>query len=490
MSGPERILALDLGSSGVRAIVYDDQVERVGAALARRPVEPEQDDDGRGELVPRAYLAGLVECIDELAAEGALDDVTRVAASSQWHSVLAVGSDGEPCSAVLTWLDTRAAAMKPNPPADPVAFHERTGAWAHPLYWMTKVPFLRTLGDFGGVGGVGGGTGFVGLPDYVLGVLLGEVTTSVSMASGTGLLDLAAMTWDDEALALAGLTAADVPEIDDTPRTLVDPWRSRWPALADAEWYAVVGDGAASNLGSGCATDDAVAVTVGTSAALRVVHGPGAPPPAPTVWRYRVDTSRLVSGIAFSGGGVLHAWAVRMLGLDPDAEPDRPPGTSSLVSVPLHAGSRPPGSAPPGSGLVSGLSLDTSADEFLAATLEGVALEAARALEVLEGSFAPRSAVSLPREEPADCRRDVVLGGGAVDASPWWRQAFAATFGRPVRLASDPEVGARGAAALALGFDLARPTERVEPSDADVARMAALRRRYADLRQVVDERIL
>jgi gluconokinase len=469
-AGSERILALDLGSSGVRAIVYDDRAEAVPGLRARRPVEPEQDDDGRAELEPKAYLEGLIACIDELSDAGALEGVGRVAGASQWHSVLAVGPDREPRSAVLTWLDTRAHAVGPRLPADADAFHERTGTWVHPLYWTTKVPLLRTLVD------LSAGTRFVGLPDYVLGVLLGEVTTSVSVASGTGLLDLGAMGWDDEALALAGLSPSEVPEIDDTPRRLAEPWRSRWPALADADWYAVLGDGAASNLGSGCAADDAVAVTVGTSAALRVVHGPDAPPPPPTVWRYRVDPSRLVSGIAFSGGGVLHAWAVRMLGLDSDAEPDRPPGTSGLVSVPLHAGSRPPGSVPPGSGMVAGLSLDTAADEFLAATLEGVALEAARALEVLEKAFGTRLVV--------------VLGGGAVDASPWWRRAFAATFDRPLRLAGDPEVGARGAAALAMGLDLARPTEVVEPAHDDVARMAALRTRYSDLRDLAHERIL
>ena len=346
-------------------------------------------------------------------------------------------------------------------------FHERTGTWVHPLYWTTKVPWLRD--QLGAQAGRGGGLRYVGLPDYLRGVLLGDDATSASVASGTGLLDLATMGWDAEALDLAGITSAgtELPTIDDTPRRLAGRWRDRWPALAEADWTAVLGDGAASNLGSGCTDSGAVAVTVGTSAALRVVHGPDVAPPPDTVWRYRVDAERLVSGIAFSGGGVLHAWAVRFLGLDPDAEPDRPPGTSGLVCVPLHAGSRPPGSAPPGSGMVAGLSLDTSAEEFLAATLEGVALEAARALDVLEKAFGTQL--------------DVVLGGGAMHASPWWRRAMAASFDRPVRLADDPEVGACGAAALAMGVDLPRPTAVLHPDHDDAERMAAAHSRYLRL---------
>ncbi|WP_084678143.1 FGGY family carbohydrate kinase [Actinopolymorpha alba] len=461
-----RVLALDLGSSSVRAVVCDARAEPIPGLLARAGVQPQQDDDGRGELDPDAYVAGLVSCLDQLAEGGALDGVELVATSSQWHSLLAVGPDGVPRSAVLTWLDTRAQPDPGRQPADPDAFHARTGTWVHPLYWTAKVPWLR--------GQLGAQTPlrFLGLPDYVRAVLLGTDATSASVASGTGLLDLDRQCWDPEALDLAGLapTAVELPLIDDTPRRLAPRWRDRWPALADAQWTAVLGDGAASNLGSGCAQADAVAVTVGTSAALRVVHGPNVPPPPPTVWRYRVDAERLVSGIAFSGGGVLHAWAVRLLTLGPDTEPTIPPGASGLVSIPLHAGSRPPGSMPPGSGLVAGLSLETSAEDLLAATMEGVALEAARALDVLEKSFG--------------AELDVVLGGGAVHASPWWQRAFAATFDRRVRIADDPEVGARGAAAQALGLDLPRPGPLLGPDPDDAARMATVRARYSRLRDV------
>lgn len=486
-AGP-RVLALDLGSSSVRAAIYDEEANPVPNARARRRIDPDQDESGRAELDPRAYVDKLVECLDELSGAGALEGVDRVATSSQWHSVMAVepapGTDHEatlrPRSGVLTWLDTRAHGHG-GVPEDATAFHERTGSWVHPLYWSAKVPFLRSYLDLPST------TRFVGLPDYVRAVLLGTHATSLSLASGTGLLDLRRGTWDTEALELAELDVSDVPPIDDTPQRLAPAWRARWPALAEAHWYPVLGDGAASNLGSGCGwspgqTDQSdravgrVAVTVGTSAALRVVHGPDVPPPPATVWRYRVDAERLVSGIAFSGGGVLHAWATRAFRLPADAEPTCRPGTSGLLSIPLHAGSRPPGTAPAGSGLIVGLSLDTSPDELLAATLEGVALEVARALEVLETSFRTRL--------------EVVVGGGAVHASAWWRAALAATLGRPLRLADDPEVGARGAAALALRRELPPPQARVEPTVEDVERMVVVRKRYAALRAVFDEQLV
>ncbi|GAA2759286.1 FGGY family carbohydrate kinase [Actinopolymorpha rutila] len=471
-----RLLALDLGSSSVRAVVCDERAEPLPGLLARRAVTARQDEDGRGELDPDGYLADLVSCLDELHAAGALAGVGVVATSSQWHSVLAVGPDGTPASAVLSWLDTRARPRPDRLPADPEAFHARTGAWVHPLYWTTKVPWLRAqLRTQGGGSPEGRPLRFLGLPDYLRGVLLGTDATSVSMASGTGLLDVSSMTWDPEALALAEVTPAELPTVDDTPARLTARWRDRWPALAEARWAPALGDGAASNLGSGCTDAGTVGVTVGTSAALRVVHGPDVAPPPATVWRYRVDADRLVSGIAFSGGGVLRAWAVRLLRLGADAEPALAPGTSGLVCLPMQAGSRPPGTIPPGSGVVAGLSLETSPEELLAGTLEGVALEAARALDTLEGSFGTEL--------------DVVLGGGAVHASPWWCRVFAATFDRSLRLAEDPEVGARGAAALALGIDLPPPKEQLVPDPEDVVRMTAARVRYDRLRNTLADEL-
>lgn len=454
-----RVLALDLGSSSVRAAVCDESADVIDDALARRKIEPRQDDDGAGELDPAEYVDGLIACIDELSTGGRLAGVTRVACASQWHSVLALDASGSPASAALTWLDTRAQPRTRL--ADPEAFHARTGSYLHSLYWTTKIPYLA--GELGN-----GRLRFAGLPDYVRRVLLGDDATSVSVASGTGMLDLTTCDWDEEALELAGVSRDQLPKITTAPGRLAPEWRRRWPDLADADWQPVIGDGAASNLGSSCAAQDSVAITVGTSMAMRVVHGDGVESPPWNVWRYRVDEKTLVSGIAFSGGGVLHAAAVDLLGLDEHHDPAGVrPGESGLLVVPLHAGSRPPGTAPPGSGVVAGLSLDTTADEYLAGTMDGVALEAARSLTSLESMFGEQLTV--------------VLGGGAVHASEWWCQSFAAALGRPVHVADDPEVGARGATAHALGITLPKPERVVRPDSGDVERMGGELERYVRL---------
>lgn len=437
----DRVLALDLGSSSARAMVLESGMP---GPVARRPVTLGVGVGGQATVDGTAYLGLMVECLDELHAVGALDGVTLVATAAQWHSVVPVDATGKPLGRVVTWLD-----MRPVPPAgvrgptDPAAFHERTGTWWHSLYWTVRLPWLRSHVS-------GRQVRFLGLPELVLTALLDDVPMSVSMASGTGMLDLATMRWDEEACALAQVRPGELPELAPAGwRGRLRPaYARRWPALRDAAWVAPVGDGAASNIGCGCVNERCAAVTVGTSTAVRLVQpaAAGAPlPPLPdTLWRYRVDRERVVTGIAHSAGGNLFAWARSVLRL-PDGDALEAalarvePGTG-VWADPRLGGDRPPGQVPPGSGTLHGIGLATTSVDIWAGLMEGVCRLVAQDVALLERS---RTIVGE--------RMDVVLGGRAVAMSAWWRRAFRAVLApRTVSELSEPEVGALGAALVAL----------------------------------------
>ncbi|KWV32110.1 FGGY family carbohydrate kinase [Micromonospora rifamycinica] len=435
------ILALDLGTSSVRGLVLDADADPLPGALARRKVHLTVAEDGTGTLDAAAYLAGLTECLDELAAAGHLRDIRLVATCAQWHSVVPLDRAGDPLGPVLTWLDTRPAVPAGvGGPADPADFHGRTGAWWHRCYWSVRLPWLRDR--------TAGVARFAGLVEYVLGQLLDSAPMSVSMASGTGLLDLRRLAWDAEAVALAGARPGELPELApmDWRGRLRTGFARRWPQLAGAEWTAPVGDGAASNVGSGCVDPRRAAVTVGTSAAVRLVQrvpaGTALPALPGALWRYRVDHEYVVTGAAYSSGGNLFAWANRTLrlpeGSELDAALDRLAPDGVLGANPRLGGDRPPGSAPAGSGELRGLSFSTGPVDILAGLMAGLCRMVADDLAVLE------SGVDAPVE--------VVLGGGAVTASAWWRTAFAAALApRRVRHRAEREIGATGAALVALG---------------------------------------
>jgi gluconokinase len=436
------ILALDLGTSSVRGLILDEAMVPVPGALARRKPPMIMGDDGAATFDGPTYLAALVECIDELSEAGYLADIGLVAASAQWHSVVPLDAVGAPLGPVLTWLDTRPAALPgARGPVDEPDFHHRTGAWWHRFYWTIRLPWLQQY-----VGATP--ARFAGLVEYVYGVLLDEAPMSVSQASGTGMLDLRTLDWDTEACSLAGVRPQELPALapEGWRGRLRAPYARRWPALARAEWAPPLGDGAASNVGSRCVDARRAAVTVGTSAAVRVIQSASAGadlPPLPySLWRYRVDGRRVLTGVAYSAGGNLFKWANRELRL-PEGDAlnvalaDVPPGGGAGAD-PRLGGDRPPGLAPAGSGKLWGIGFGTTAVEMFAGLMDSLCQQVAIDLAELESATGHEL--------------EVVVGGGAVAASPWWRRAFEVALSpRPVFHVENPEIGAVGAALVAAG---------------------------------------
>ncbi|HEX5596821.1 MAG TPA: FGGY family carbohydrate kinase [Micromonosporaceae bacterium] len=451
-----KILALDLGTSSARGLVLDSTCNPIPGALARRRVILDLGRDGAATLDGPTYLGQLVECLDELSANGHLDGVEVVAASAQWHTIVPVEAGGAPLGPVLTWLDTRPGPLPgAHGPMNEEDFHQRTGTWWHRLFWTVRLPWLRSRMAVTPAR-------FTNLIGYLYGVLLEEAPMSVSHASGTGMLDLADGTWDAEACELAGVNPGDLPQLAPIGwdgRLRIEYGR-RWPALRNARWLAPVGDGAAASVGSHCLDERCVAVTVGTSAAARLAQTmPVGRPLAPLpqgLWRYRVDHERVVTGAAYSNGGDLFAWANRELRLPKGKELEAAlaavaPG-EGVWADPRLGGDRPPGHAPAGSGQLRGIGFRTTAVEILAGLMNGLCRQVAEDLEEIE------STVPAPVQ--------AVLGGGAVAASPWWRRAFAVALApREVYHVTHPEVGAIGAALLAAGLPHeCRTFERVDPS--------------------------
>jgi gluconokinase len=453
--GGRKMLALDLGTSSVRGLVLDEHGAPVPGAFARRRTKVTTGRDGTGTLDAPTYLIKVGECLDELAEAGHLHGVGVVATAAQWHSVVPLDGSGAPLGPVLTWLDTRPGPLPDAPgPGDAHDFHQRTGTWWHRLYWTVRLPWLRSQMDTGPAL-------FTDIGGYVYRALLTDAPMSVSQASGTGMLNLHTGGWDAEATELAGVNGTQLPALAEPGwhGRLRPEYARRWPDLRGAEWAAPTGDGAAANIGINAIDPTRVAVTVGTSTAVRLTQTApvGAPhPPLPDeLWRYRVDHERVVTGTAYSGGGNLFGWARRELRLPSPVDLDAAlatvvPGVG-VTADPRLGGDRPPGVAPSGSGQLTGLSFGTTAVEMFAALMYGVCRQVAEGLAIIEAAAG--------RELP------VTLSGGAIARSFWWRQAFVKALApRDVHYVVHPEISAIGAAVLAVGLpDLPIVLERIEP---------------------------
>jgi gluconokinase len=396
------VLALDVGSSSVRAQRFGEGCE---------PVD---------ELTKATYDGSDPDEIVRLAREaiGGRDaDVDAVGASCFGHSLLALDGDGRPLTPVLGWRDTRSseAAEWLRRRLDADAVHARTGAYLHPSFWAAKLVWLaqaepETFRD---------AARFVSFCDYLYEQLLGaEASTSLSIASGTGLLNLADGRWDAELLEVIGVDEERLPRVADEPH---DAWH---PALLD---------GACSNLGTGCVGPGRAALMVGTSGALRVLYETELPQPRPGLFLYRFDDRHVVEGGALSDGGNLHAWLEQTLESTGGSLLERGPDEHGLTFLPFLGGERSTGWDPDAKGAVEGLTFQTTPRDIRQAALEGVGFRFAAIADL------------LPDVE------EVVATGGGLMADREWIQIMADTLARPVCTSAVDEASLRGAAVAALG---------------------------------------
>jgi gluconokinase len=396
------VLALDVGSSSVRAQRFDEGAEPLDELKQER--YDGNDPDGIVELV-RKVVAGRDEGVD------------AVGASCFGHSLLALDEEGRPLTPVLGWRDTRSAGaaewLRRRVP-DPEAVHARTGAPLHPSFWPAKLAWLAEAEPEV----FRRSARFVSFGDYLYAELHGGApTTSLSIASGTGLLDLVSGGWDSELLGILGVDGALLPRISDEPR---------------GSWYPALLDGACSNLGAGCVGRHRAALMVGTSGALRLLHETEQPQPRPGLFLYRVDERRVLEGGALSDGGNLYSWLQKTLADAAGSLLERDPDDHGLTFLPFLGGERSTGWDPNAKGAIAGLTFDTTPLDIRQAALEGVALRFAAIADL------------LPELE------EVVATGGGLLADPEWIQLMADALARPVTASAVVEASLRGAAVATL----------------------------------------
>ena len=432
------VVALDVGTSSVRSLLFDHRARPVRGAEVQFPYQPRVAADGSAE-VPIAKLLRLVErAIDGLLKKSGRREIAAVGVSTFWHGVLGATEEGDPLTPLYLWSDTRSgnAARELAQRVDVEAVRQRTGCTIHPSYWPAKLAWLRNERPDLWRRPVR----WLSFADLLYERLSGSSETSLSMASGTGLLRLADANWDAELLNQLEVDPGRLPKLGTSPARLEGRYRKRWPALAGAGWLTAAGDGALANVGSGCVDATRRALTIGTSGALRVITDRRPPRLPRGIWCYRLDGRRFVVGASFNNGGNLYAWMVKNLAVDAGrleaALKRMRTGAHGLTFLPLLAGERSPGFAPHASGAIAGLTQATTATQIVRAGLEAVAVEFARADRLLD------EIVPKPEQHLAS--------GHGLLASPAWMQIMADALGRPVIASKAKEASARGAAVFAL----------------------------------------
>ncbi|HAH30721.1 MAG TPA: hypothetical protein DCL44_00220 [Elusimicrobia bacterium] len=423
---------LDIGTSSIKLVL------RGRKGVVYSAIKRHSGPADKRELPPGLLLSDVFRMLRSAAVENKNFKIKAIGLSALYPSLIVLDAQGKPLTRIMTWLDEKGgeAAGKFRKGALAASLHKRTGCPAHGSYPLWKLIWLRKNKPeiFRPA------AKFLSLPDYLVYRLTGKYAVSRAIASTTGLFNIRTLEWDKKALALAGISAAQLPEcfsIYHLEPILQGP-RFETGLPPDAVVVLGAGDGHLCNIGAGCA-DGKVCSTVGASSAVRVI-GP-LKGYNPSVWRYYLYGDKYVSGIAANAGLSTLEWFVKDIlrekserlprlisGLDPAL-------TTGIVFLPFLDGERGPGYNQGMSAAFMGLRSSDGSREMFKAVLEGLFFSLYHCLEVLFGNT----------RKPAE-----ITATGGYARFPGLLQLQADIFGMRVKAIDSDEASADGSAKVAL----------------------------------------
>ncbi len=440
----EGVLALDLGTSSVRGVVYDAHGAMLDATLVDMPYKVRTTEAGEVSSDPDALVKLIAQSVDGTMKAARKEKIVILGAgvSCYWHSLMGVDNGGRPTTELFTWADTRSASESQRMRAqfDERAYHTRTGCYFHASYWPAKLRWLRAIR----AAAVRRTARWISLCEYLYQQLLDDGRVSHSIASGTGLLDVNRCEWDAEALRLAGISAEQLSPLSDWDQpahSLRSSYAKRWPELHGVPWYLPLGDGALANVGAGCVTPRWFCATIGTSSALRILVDRNQVTVPWETFAYRVDRQRYVLGGALSEGGNVLRWFTDSLGFKPKKKFEREAAaigadSHGLTVLPFWAGERSPNWRGDARAVIAGMSLATQPAQMLRAAMEAITYQMATVAEAM------LKVVARPQS--------VIATGGQLIHSRAWSQMLADALNLRVVTSPEPEASSRGAALLVL----------------------------------------
>lgn len=446
------VLAIDIGTTSVKTLLVDRGGRVLGQESREYPLRTPGPD--RAEQNPDEIFAAVLEGVERVVRKAGIRprDLLCASLSSAMHSLIALDGHGAPLTECIIWADNRSREQAERLKADGRGrrIYLNTGTPIHPMSPLPKLMWLRERAPevFQRA------RMFLGIKEYVLYRLFGQYVTDHSLASATGLFHLRNRTWDTDALEAAGVEPERLPELMPTTGILtgLNPRYADKMGLAhDLPFVVGASDGVLANLGIGASEPGTVAVTIGTSGAVRGTVTEPLTDPKQRLFCYALTDRHWVIGGAINNGGIMLRWVrdelatleaaeARERGMDPYDHlsflaSEVPPGADGLLFLPFMAGERAPYYNANARGVFFGLSLAHSKRHMIRAVMEGV-------------MFRILSVVNALRELTG--QENEIRASGGFARSSFWCSLLADIVGTRVAIPDSIESSGLGAAKLAL----------------------------------------
>lgn len=452
----EVIVALDVGTSGIRAVTFASDGEVLGSHHHR--YAPQFHSDGRVRQDPNTWFEGTNQVLAGVAADavGSGHRLVALSVASQRASVIPVGPEAQPLMDALMWQD-----KSTGPECELIGqrlsveqTYATTGLRIDPYFPASRIVWLqRHRPDI-----FARTSRFLGVQDLVTSFLCGEQVTDHSQASRTMLFDISRWAWDQEILGALGIPMDKLPPSvapgSEVGRT-TDALESSCGFPPGVPVILAGGDQQVAALGMGVIEPGAAEANTGTgSFVLTPANEPLLDEQRRTLCSVAAIPGRWIAEAGILTTGIVYEWFAREFGSGAPAVPGQsdtrieelneivgtsPCGANGVLAMPHFSGTAAPFWNPDARGMFLNLQLSTQRADIARAILEGIAMEMATNLDLLA-----RQAGGI----------DEVTVAGGLTQLDLFNQIQADAFGRPVQASTEKEATARGAmitAAVTLG---------------------------------------
>jgi len=429
-------LGIDIGTSGVKAVIVDEVGHVRGSAHAGLDIQRPQPL--WSEQTPADWWEATNEAVMSLE-EKSRSGVSAIGLTGQMHGAVVLGADGKALRPAILWNDGRSAAECRILEHDVPDLRDITGNRAMPGFTAPKLLWLETHEP-----DVFAKITKVLLPkDYIRLRMIGEYASDVSDSAGTLWLNVKQRNWSEKILEVCGLSTDHMPGLFEGPDVtgelrseLAETWgMERIPVVAGG------GDNAAGAVASGVVHKGEGFLSLGTSGVIFLADDGYRPNPEGGVHTFchALPGRWHQMSVMLSAASAVD-WVAGICGFaDPAELYESVSGTARLsdqeIFLPYLSGERTPHNDPAAQGVFFGLSHRTDKTRMGQAALEGVAFGLADGIRAL-------------RDTGADIKALSVTGGGAH--SDYWGKILASSFNIPLIYRDNAAVGpAFGAARLA-----------------------------------------
>lgn len=431
------ILAIDIGTTSTKGLLITSQ----GVVLASHQVAypTHYPQPHFAEQNPEEIFDAVVSVMHAIAAH---NEITVISFSAAMHSIMAVNEEGKPLSPLIIWADTRSIAQsqKLEDKGLRQILYEETGTPVHPmsplcklLWWKENQPEMLTRAHK-----------LISIKEYVIFRLTSQFLIDYSIASATGIFNISTLQWSATALDQLGIPTGKFshPVPTDFSVELTTEQSAFLELKNSVKLIIGASDGCCAQLGSGATQENDIAITVGTSGAVRKMSKSRVMDPQGRVFNYILDQHNFVCGGATNNATAVIHWFAKQFLQKPsltliefiDQTNQIQAGSEGLLFLPYVFGERAPVYDAATSGVFFGVTVQHTLLHFQKAVAEGIC-------------FALKSILETIHEPSNPCR--LIISGGITYSSKWL-QMLSDVLNKELHVATDHDASTVGAAMIAF----------------------------------------